>query len=236
MKKIAYILLLYLPLFCYSQKSGNEYSSWNSLILDYHINDHFYIKNEAHFRRTNYLSNWQQILIRPSIHYQLNNEVDLATGYSYARNYNSAKDFDENNLWQQVLLSHKSSILKFKHRFRYEERFIEQVQLVSPGIYHSNGIHFSTRFRYRFTFSLPLLKVTDHKKIGFTAFDEIWLNTDKGIVPKSLNQNWLYAGLTYPILKKGKLGIGFMSDYTTLTDATHKTNTILQTTLNYHIN
>ena len=236
MKNIAY-LLLSVSLFSYSQNSDiHSYSSWSTVIVDYNINTSFYLKNEVHLRRTNFLSDWQQFIIRPSIHYKLNKTVDLSAGYSFLKNYHTTRDFNENNVWQQLLLSHHSGSSKFKHRFRLEERFIEQINQLPSGAYVTDGAEFAMRLRYRFTYNLPLITVVDTKKISLTVFDEIWLNTDKGIVPKSINQNWFYAGISYPILKKGSLGVGFMSDYAPLGNDTYRTNNILQTTLKYHIN
>ncbi|WP_103070089.1 DUF2490 domain-containing protein [Aquimarina sediminis] len=232
MKKIAY-LLLYVPLFSFSQDSDNQhYSVWNSLIVDYHLNDELYVKNEAHIRRTDFVSNWQQILIRPSIHYRPFEAVDFSVGYSFAKNFRTIKKINENNVWQQVSFLNHLGKSKFDHRFRFEERFIEQPFPLSSD----SATKFATWFRYRFTWKIVLLKVTEIKKISFIAFDEIWLNTEKGIVPRAVNQNWFYTGIAYPIIKNGSLGIGVMSDYTPLENNTSITNSIMQTTLKYHIN
>ncbi len=228
MKHIIIILLL-IPVAVFSQSTTDQgYSSWNSVILDYTINNKVYIKNEAHFRRTNFLKNWQQLLIRPSVHYKYNDAVDLSVGYSFSKNFRENYNFNENNVWEQVILSHISGKSKFKHRFRLEQRFIDQVFELP------NGTDFKMRFRYRFTWGMPLLKIINNKKISITVFDEIWLNTNLGIVPKSLNQNWFYVGLSYPILKNTSLGLGYMNDYLPTGLNHFKSNHILQTTLKYH--
>ena len=235
MKKKLYYLLLLIPVLSMAQTKEN-YSSWNSLIMDYHINDNFYLKNESHFRRTNFLSDWQQILIRPSLHYKYNKTVDFAIGYTYSRNYKEPKNFNENDAWQQVQLSHTSQKSSFKHRFRLEQRFIDEIAQTTTGNFTKDGTNFSMRFRYRFTWSMPLFKVNGDKKLSVAAFDEIWLNAEKGIVPRSVNQNWFYAGLSYPISKKASIGLGYLDAYAPI-GGNHNfaDNHILQTTLKYHI-
>lgn len=235
MKKIIVGLLLAVPLLGMAQTKEN-YSSWNSLIVNYQLNDNLYLKNETHFRRTNFLSDWQQILIRPGVHYKLNKTVTLSAGYTYSRNYKPNKKFNENDAWEQLMLSHKSGKSSFKHRFRLEQRFIDNIVQVPNGDFVKDGTNFGMRFRYRFTWSMPLIRVKNDKSIGITAFDEIWLNTEKGIVPRSVNQNWFYAGLSYPLSKKTSIGIGYLDAYAPIGGGHNFVdNHILQTTLKYHI-
>lgn len=230
------IILFIIPITVFSQNPTTEksYSSWSSLIIDYTINNKVYIKNEAHFRRTDFLKNWQQILIRPSIHYKFNTTLDFGIGYSFAKNYRATHNFNENNVWEQVTLSHTSGNSNFKHRFRFEQRFIEQFVEVTPNVFKANETDYKMRFRYRFTFQIPLFTVYNNTKIKAAVFDEIWLNTDSGIVPKSLNQNWFYVGISYPILKNTSIGLGYMNDYMPTADH-FRSNQILQTTLKFHI-
>ncbi|WP_438423555.1 DUF2490 domain-containing protein [Aquimarina macrocephali] len=231
------IILFIIPITVFGQNLTTEksYSSWNSIIVDYAINNKVYIKNEAHFRRTSFLKEWQQILIRPSIHYKSNETLDFAVGYSFAKNYKPTHNFNENNVWEQVTLSHMSGKSNFKHRFRFEQRFIDQVTEVTPNVFKTNETDFKMRFRYRFTFQIPLFTVYGNTKVKGVVFDEIWLNTDSGIVPKSLNQNWFYVGLSYPILKNTFIGLGYMNDYVSTTTNHFRNNHILQTTLKFHI-
>ncbi len=195
-----------------------------------------FIKNYSDFRKTNFLAVWQQILIRPSFHYKYNETVDFAVGYSYWQNFKPTANFNENDAWQQMKLSHKSSKSSFKHRFRLEQRFIDSIAQNTSGDFIKDGTNFSLRFRYRFTWSRPLIKVKDNKHISVTIFDEIWLNIEKGIVPRSVNQNWFYVGLSYPIGKKASIGLGYL-DTVSPKGGGHNfvDNHVLQATMKYHI-
>jgi len=210
-----------------------SYSSWNTVLLKYELSPKFYIFNETHFRRTNFLSNWQQFIERPSLHYSLNNTVEFAAGYSYIKNYQETLDFSENNVWEQITLSHDSGKFSFSHRFRYEQRFIQQVVSSSNGNFEIDGTNHTNRLRYRITTSFPLFNIVEDKKLSGVVFDEIWLNQDKGIVPRSLNQNWFYVGVSYPIFDNANLDLGYMSAYAPLGGDFYANNHILQTTFKY---
>lgn len=240
MKFYSTILLLLIGSTLYAQENTyHKSSAWFSAIGDVHINNKFYGKTEAHIRKTGFTDHWQQLLIRPSIHYKLNNTVDFAVGYTFIRNYSYAPystpiDKNENNIWQQVTLSHASGKVKFKHRFRYEERFIDKV-VEKDGHLGVYGTSFTTRFRYRFTTSFPLVNIGEKHELSAQFFDEIWLNLDEGrVLPERLNQNWFYAGLAFEVNPKASIGIGYLNDHLALSGDNFETNNILQTTLSYH--
>ena len=134
------------------------------------------------------------------------------------------------------MLSHGSGKSKFKHRFRFEQRFVDRFLQQPAGEFLKDGTDFLMRFRYRFTWSTPLFTIQEGKKVNLSVFDEIWLNTEEGIVPKSLNQNWFYVGVGYPIFENASFGIGYMNDYAPLGSDRYRSNHVLQTTLKYHIN
>ncbi len=228
---ITYLFALLIPASSLAQIK-QEYSSWNSVIIDSQISEKFFIKNEVHFRRTHFLRDWQQFLIRPSLHYKFNKSIRFTLGYTFVKNYRNTVNFNENNIWEQFELTQTSFNSKFKHHFRFEQRFIQQVIDTTNIV---SGTKFNMRFRYRFTWIIPLFKLTESKKITFTFFDEIWLNTQKGIVPRSLNQNWFYIGLGFPIFKKMSIGIGYMSVFSPKLNSNFTNNNLIQTTLKYHI-
>lgn len=240
MKFYSTILLLLIGSALYAQENTYHTSSaWFSAIGDVHLNDNFYGKTEFHVRRTGFTDHWQQLLIRPSLHYKLNSTVDFALGYTFIKNYSYASysapiDKNENNIWQQVMLSHQSGKVKFKHRFRYEERFIDKM-VEKDGKLSVDGTTFASRFRYRFTTSFPLVNIGEKHELSAQIFDEIWLNlNDDMVLPERLNQNWFYAGLAFQISEKASLGIGYLNDHLALSGDNFETNNILQTTLSYH--
>ncbi len=228
-------------LVCAQETKNSHYSSWNSIVPKMTFNKSFYIKSEFHFRRTNFLKDWEQLMIRPSVHYKPDEIYDFSLGYSYIRNY-SFSDFstpinaNEYNIWEEVQLSHAGKRLKFKHRFRLEERFIDKIVQPSVGVYSIKGTSYNNRFRYRFTLTRPLIKLSGTKSISLQIFDELFINLDKGIRPKSFNQNWFYLGLGYPITSKIRMGMGYHNIGLKSGNNRLITNHILQTTVSCNLN
>ncbi|MFT5926662.1 MAG: hypothetical protein ACI9WL_001411 [Rubritalea sp.] len=216
-------------------------SSWNSFIPTVKIDNSFYVTTEFHFRRTHFLQDWEQFIARPAIHFKKNDTYDFALGYSYIRNYAFSDftipiDANEHNLWQQVQLNHAQDKIKFKHRFRLEERFIDKIATDSTGNSDTDGTTCNHRFRYRFTLTRPILKISDTQSIFIELFDELFINLEEGTRPKSFNQNWIYAGLGYPITSKIGLGIGYHNIGLKGGTNTFITNHMVQTTLTYVMN
>jgi hypothetical protein len=243
MKNCIKIILLLCAVYMSNAQEQNRShsSSWNSFIPTVRIDNSFYVTSEFHFRRTHFLQDWEQFIARPAIHFKKNETYDFALGYSYIRNYAFSDftipiDANEHNLWQQVQLEHAQEKIKFKHRFRLEERFIDKIITTSRGNYDSDGNTYNTRFRYRFTLTRPLLKIDDNKSISVELFDELFISLEEGIRPKSFNQNWFYAGLRYPITSRIGLGIGYHNIGLNGGNPTFITNHILQTTLTYMMN
>lgn len=189
-------------------------SSWNSITPKVSINDQFYAKSEFHVRRTNVLKIWEQLVLRPSMHYKLNSTYDFSVGYSFLRNYAFSEfsvpiNVNEHNVWEQVALSHKEGQFGFNHRFRFEQRFIDNIISQTNGNFSINGTSYANRFRYRFTILRPIFKLNEGKFVSFKFFDEIFLSLDHGLEPINLNQNWLYLGLTAPITRKISMALGY---------------------------
>lgn len=246
MKKLMLYMAILVSGIAFSQQGStyNQYSGWFSGSVTIPIKNKFYGQMEVHLRRTDFMKNWQQFIARPSIHYKLNETVDFAIGYSYLRNYqyspqSTPADINEHNIWEQVSLNHQSGSVKFQHRFRFEQRFIDNLKSFDEPVsgqksYTKEGTKRSNRFRYRFMTKIPLFKISD-KQILAELYDEIWLNEGKsGILPKSLNQNWLYGGIDYPLTNKLTLGVGYLNDYIKVGND-YESNHILQTTISYKL-
>ena len=192
----------------------SHFSSWNSFTPKVNLSEQFYAKSEFHIRRTNFLAVWEQFLARPSIHYKPNDTFDFAIGYSFLRNY-SYSDFsipinaNEHNIWEQVALSHKEAVYGFNHRFRFEQRFIDNIITTVNGDFGIDGTNYANRFRYRFSVSRPLFKIVEGKKVSINFFDEIFLSLDDGLEPTALNQNWVYLGFSVPIRINISFGLGY---------------------------
>ena len=115
--------------------------------------------------------------------------------------------FNENRLYQEVLFSQKLENRFFiTHRFRYEQRFIENQD-------------FRTRYRYNFFLNIPLnSKGLSPKTIYAAFYNELFINGEKSIVNNNsveiFDRNRTYFGMGYVLNKIIKFQVGIMKQTT----------------------
>jgi len=87
-------------------------------------------------------------------------------------------------------------IVAVQHRYRIEERFIED--------------DFRMRFRYFLSFNIPLNKkeLTD-KTLYLSTYNEIWVNTSRTI----FDRNRLYGGLGFKLNDTARFEVGYMNQF-----------------------
>lgn len=214
-------------------KDYTHFSSWNTLTLKFNVNEKLSVKSEFNFRRTNFLKDWEQIVLRPSIQYQILPSIKSTIGYSFIQNYSysdhlSPLDTRENNIWQQLFINQNFKYFDISHRIRFEERYGEKVSIENhiPSI---TSAKYTGRLRYRFIAAIPIFQ---EKQISAFLYDEVFLDFERTFQPKRLNQNWIFIGLIYRksehlSIKSGYHHISIPSDTRTIR------NHIWETTILY---
>lgn len=240
MKHILSLLAIHILLTTiYAQETTKKHSSnWNSFTVTSDVSAHYYVKSEFHFRRTNFSTDWEQFVLRPSIHYKIHKELDIAFGYSFIENY-AYSDFSspinatEHNIWQQLIFKQKFKQFSITHRIRFEERFIANI-IKETEQFSIDGRMYQNRFRYRFITTIPLVSFTK-QQLSLIAYDEVFLNFETGLRPKSFNQNWIFFGLGFQINSKTQIKSGYHNIHINKKNNTSITNHIWETTLTYQI-
>lgn len=222
-----------------AQERETHYSSWNTINIHKKVNEKWSVNTEFNFRRTNFLRDWEQFIIRPFVHYTFENDLDIAVGYSYIRNYNYADfstpiDFTENNIFQQLTIKHKFSRFSFNHRLRFEERFQENVVEIEPNVYSIDGIRYRNRFRYRFQIAVPLKTFKATTSLSLVVYDEVHLDLGNGLRPEKLDQNWMFVGISFRASEHIKIRSGYHDIYAKR-GAIFINNQIWETTITYKI-
>jgi len=195
---ITFLSILSISVSFGQRENYSHSSSWNTFTVKAGINKNLVLKNEFNFRRTNFLKDWEQIVIRPYLQYKIEKSLTVATGYSYIQNYNYATfsspiDFKENNLWQQLLIKQYFTHFDLSHRIRFEERFRQTIGLVDQNTIIT-GTDYSGRLRYRFIINVPVLKKQD---ISLLLYDEAFLDFEQQLQPVKLDQNWMFIGFQF---------------------------------------
>lgn len=236
-KKIVYIILfLFSALYVTAQnKNYSHYSSWNAIMVNAHMNQKLLFKSEVNFRRTNFLADWQQIVLRPYIQYDINSLIRVGVGYTYTQNYSFSYfstpiDNIEHNLWQQFFLKQAFQDFTIWHRFRFEERFKDVIRS-SNGNFYIDGKEYSNRLRYRFIIDIPLI---DKPIVSAILYYELFLDFKQEWHPQSLDQNWIFIGFNIQVDEHVTIKSGYHISNTTRSEK-NITNHILDTALIFRL-
>lgn len=168
---------------------------------------------EAQWRRDNGFNNWQQSFYRPAVNYDLKPWLQLSGGYAYAKTYPYGdfpvrQAFDEHRLHQQATLKHQAGRVKFAHRLRHEQRWIDVQQDVAEGPLPHQHWRLQQRFRWQARADIP---ITKRYYVGL--YNEAMVHVPPNRAPKLLDQNRAYAAFGIQAAKSLKVEIGYLNQY-----------------------
>ncbi len=174
---------------------------WNTTIGE----SNWGFQGDKQFRNWNLLGDLEQLLLRSGLTYQPDNaNAKFTIGYAFISTgeFGDGKNtVEENRIYQEALLPHQIGERFFlTHRFRFEQRFIENQD-------------FRTRFRYNLFINVPLNKKSlDPGAIYIALYNELFINGQRSIgedrVVELFDRNRTYIAMGYSITKglRGQLG------------------------------
>ncbi len=198
---IVVIIALIVPLSMQCQESN--FGNWLLYIGNKKLNSKWNIHNEIQYRNYNAIGDLEQLLLRTGVGYNLtenNNNLLLGYGYILSENYvdesNNKVTINEHRIFQQFTAKQTVGKLKLNHRYRFEQRFVED--------------DFKLRFRYFLSLQIPLSnKKSVDNTYYLSAYNEIFLNTKTSI----FDRNRLYGGLGYHVTKNMRFEVGYMNQF-----------------------
>ncbi len=212
MKNIKLIAVLLLLSQAVSAQTIIQNSGWLALINNTKIKDKWGFSLDAQVRSSD---NWEyvrNVLVRPGISYAINSRNVVSAGYLWASTETKSGTANsmlvEQRIWEQYVLSHRLKATFVSHRFRLEQRFIEQ----------ANGDEvFAQRLRYFIRLVQPLQGKTEvfDKGLFFALQNELFFNIqNKELLNNSLfDQNRFMIALGYRASKKLDIEAGYLNQY-----------------------
>ena len=199
MLKILYALLLLLPFQAAAQES--ETGNWMMYFGNQKLSDRWNWHNEIQYRNYNFAGDLEQLLLRTGIGYNLSaNNNNLLLGYAYIHGepYVAGTDektnVNEHRIFQQFISRQQFGRFYLQHRYRIEERFIED--------------DFKMRFRYFLGLNVPInKKEMVSKAIYLSLYNEIFIQ------PKSpvFDRDRVYGAIGYVFSSNLKVEAGMMA-------------------------
>ena len=142
--------------------------------------------------------NTEQLLLRTGLNYHVSNHAIVTAGYGYVAGHvyeseQTTPESEESRIFQQFILTNKVGSIKFEHRYRIEQRWVNNV--------------YKNRFRYRLMLFIPLnKKVIEKGTLFLGVYDEIFINDKQTI----FDRNRLYGALGYQLSNKTGVQAGLL--------------------------
>ena len=198
---VALTAILVLPSISFAQES--KLGNWLIYIGSKKVNEKWNIHNEVQYRNYNAIGDLEQLLLRTGVGYNLtenNNNLLLGYGYILSQNYAANRtdkfDVNEHRIFQQFTTKQKLGRVGLSHRYRFEQRFVEDA--------------YKMRFRYFLSLNIPLAKKeVENPKYYLSAYNEIFLNSKSAI----FDRNRVYGGIGYKLNAKVRIEAGYMNQF-----------------------
>ncbi len=187
--------------FCQAQNSRiNDQNTigWYNYFGTSRLNSKFSIHSEYQWRRNEFVSEWQQSLLRMGINYQIHPKLQLRFGYAWIETFSygdipingMGKDFSEHRIYQMLTLTDKISVFELSHRFMLEQRWVGRY--TSVDLLREDEFPFLNRFRYMIRVQLPLKGREIKDNTPYLAiYDEMFVGFGKNVSENVFDQNRL---------------------------------------------
>ena len=195
-------LFITLPILSFAQESN--LGNWIIYFGNKQLNKEWNWHHEVQYRNYNAIGDLEQLLLRTGVGRNLspgNNNLLLGYGYILSQNYVDGMveekiSIEEHRIYQQFITKQSFGRIKFQHRYRFEQRFVED--------------DFRLRFRYFLALNVAINQptVTD-KTVYFSAYNELFINNNRDF----FDRNRLYGGLGYRFNKNIRIEIGYMNQF-----------------------
>lgn len=211
MKRTSLLLALLFTISNYAQQIGDDkLGTWHMYFGTNRVSEKLSIHTEGQLRYYEQAENFNQLLLRTGLNYHINPVAIATFGYGYISTDPTFEDFRllggdaivedsriiEHRIFEQLILKNTVGQFKFEHRYRLEQRFINDSDFVGKDTQH--------RARYRLQVTLPLTDI-----FFLNVYDEIFLNLQDRV----FGQNRLYAALGVNVTENLSVQAGYLKNH-----------------------
>lgn len=215
------IVLLFIISISFAQKTIHGQAVWVAYNGQYKLTSKFGAHLEVQWRGDANFEQNRQNLFRIGGIYYLNNQITLSGGYALIKTYvpNLNDFFTENRAWEQIQFNHNWNENKnlMVHRFRLEQRFVENIVLNNSNKVVVEAINYQNRLRYLNRNTFHLFKFNnDRNKTYAILQDELFFTLgDNKVNTNFIDQNRLLIGFGINYEDTIRLEVGYLNHFTT---------------------
>jgi len=200
------------PLPALAQVDESETGAWYMYFFNAPMKSNQWgLQGDVQYRNWDLLGDLEQLLLRGGLTWRpKSGDAMFTLGYANITTGEYGPGdatVNEDRIYQEALLPQKiGSRVYLRHRFRYEQRWVENQD-------------FRTRFRYALFANVPLNRTTLDKGAWYlSAYNEIFINGERDIgngrTVEVFDRNRLYGALGYSLSDTLKIQGGYMYQYT----------------------
>lgn len=205
---------------------SNQFHGWALYTGTHKITNKVNFMTEYQWRRADGFQHWQQSLLRLGTEYVINPKISFMVGYGWIKTFPYGTqpvlhDFNEHRVFEQVNLKDKIGRFELQHRYRIEQRFIEQYAKNSSGEVVQVDPVFRNRIRYRAMVMVPLSRkeMTDNT-LFLNVNDELFVGIGEGIAKNPIDQNRFIAALGRRFNAQTNVQVGYLNQFVIKSNAT----------------
>ncbi len=216
-------VLVMLCVYTISNAQNNRISTyenvgWYSFMANSKVSNNWGINTEYHLRRSNFITGWQQSLLRLGVNYHVNPRVQARFGYAWVENFpydhipiNAyGKVFTEHRFFETLQLNHKEGLFELSHRLMLEQRFVGKYTSANSTQEDEYPLLHRARYLFRVQFPLKGKEVKDNTPYA-ALYDEIFIGFGKHVNANVFDQNRLGVLLGYRFNPKLRLEAGYIN-------------------------
>lgn len=180
---------------------SSDFGNWLIYLGNKQLNEKWNFHHEIQYRNYDAIGDLEQLLLRAGLGYNVSQNSNVLLGYGFIASENYIGDSEnkdkvsEHRIFQQFTTKQTIRKLNLTHRYRFEQRFIEE--------------DFRIRFRYFLSLAHPLIKLSESNNIYLSAYNEIFLNGDSSV----FDRNRLFAGFGFGLNANLKIEVGYMNQF-----------------------
>jgi len=196
----------------HAQIDEDQLGAWYMYFFDARFDQSQWgLQGDLQYRNWDLLGDLEQLLVRGGLTWRPgSNDALLTLGYANITTGEFGDDdatVGENRIYQEAALPQKIGTRIFlRHRFRYEQRWVEDQD-------------FRTRFRYAIFMNVPFNRDSLGEGTWYLSlYNEIFINGERDIgdgrTVELFDRNRFYAAIGYGLSDSLRLQTGFMHQYT----------------------
>ena len=215
MNKIIVLLVFYIgvlsPFSAQAQNIEDQVGAWYMYFYNTTFKESPWgIQGDLQYRNWNLGGDLEQLLIRSGVTFKPEKApIKFTLGYGNITSGTFGDDAStsgEHRVYQEALFPVKFGRVHTNHRFRYEQRFVDNQD-------------FRTRYRYNLFLNIPINKAVFEKNTLYLAlYNEIFINGQRpigsGKYVELFDRNRAYMALGFVIKKGLRVQAGFMNQTT----------------------